>query len=501
MAEKSNNKKRSRLSFKKKSKQTLHKDDVTVVDTQVAKKAVVGTAVGNAMEWFDFGIYSYLAATIGQVFFPELSGPVQLIYSFATFAVAFLVRPIGGMFFGMLGDRLGRKKVLAMTLTLMALSTLSIGLIPSYASIGATATILLLVARLVQGFSTGGEYAGAMTFIAESTPDKRRGVLSSGLEMGTLIGYIAGSGIVTLLTFILGSDTMVDWGWRIPFFIAAPIGFVGFWLRNRLEETPAFEAMEESRDDNEHVSMKDILVYHRKPLLIGLIVVFFYNVVNYMVLSYMPSHLSAVLGYGETKGLLLILIVMVLMVPIVLMMGYFGDRIGAKRIIQGGLIGLILLSIPAFLLIGSGNTLLVFFGVMLLAIFSSSFQGTMPSLLPSLFFTEVRYGALAITYNISASVFGGTTPLLVSWLINAMSNRMVPAYYLIFASLIGIMVVTYLVKDTSGKPLRGSMPAVAEKEDIEEVIEEPEEALWWEEEKHEIDQRIEESDDDNNNNS
>ncbi|WP_108022005.1 MFS transporter [Melghirimyces profundicolus] len=455
---------------------------------EVAKKAVAATGLGNAMEWFDFGIYSYLAVTIGKVFFPEMTGGVQLIYTFATFAVAFLVRPLGGLFFGMLGDRLGRKKVLAMTLIVMAISTLSIGLIPSYTTIGSTATILLLIARLVQGFSTGGEYAGAMTFIAESTPDKKRGVMASGLEVGTLIGYIAGAGLVTLLTFILGSETMVNWGWRIPFLIAGPIGFIGFYLRNRLEETPAFEAMEEARNDRQHLSMKDIFISHWRTLLIGMIVVFFYNVVNYMVLSYMPSHLSAVLGYGETKGLLLVVIIMLIMVPIVIMMGYFGDRIGAKRIVQGGLIGLIFLSIPSFLLIASGNIWMVFLGLMMLAVFSSSFQGTMPSLLPSLFFTEVRYGALAITYNISASLFGGTTPLVVSWLINLTADRLVPAYYLVFASLIGIFVVTYFVKDTTGKSLRGSPPAVEEKQEIRDVLEKPEEALWWKEEKNKIDE-------------
>lgn len=449
----------------------------------MAKKAVVATALGNAMEWFDFGIYSYLAVTMGKVFFPEMSSGVQLIYAFATFAVAFLARPLGGFLFGMLGDRWGRKRVLAITLILMAVSTLSIGLIPSYASIGSTATFLLLLARLVQGFSTGGEYAGAMTFIAESTPDKKRGVMASGLEVGTLIGYVAGSGLVTLLTFVLGTETMLDWGWRIPFWIAAPLGLIGFYLRNRLEETPAFEAMEETREENNHISIKEILTSYWKTLLIGMIVVFFYNVVNYMVLSYMPSHLSAVLGYGETKGLLLIVIVMVIMIPIVILMGYFGDRLGAKRIVQGGLIGVILLSLPAFWLIGSGSTGYVFLGLMMLAIFSSTFQGSMPSLLPSLFYTEVRYGALAITYNISASIFGGTTPLLVSWLINWTKSHLVPAYYLIFAGVVGIVVVTYFVKDTSGKSLRGSPPAVAGEHEIQEVLEEPEEALWWREEK------------------
>lgn len=475
-----------------KSKPKLRKEEITIVDTGSARKAVVATAVGNGMEWFDFGIYSYLAATIGQVFFPNVSGPMQLVFSFATFAVAFIARPLGGIFFGMLGDRLGRKKVLAITLIMMALATLSIGLIPSHASIGYTATVLLLIARLVQGFSSGGEYSGAMTFIAESTPDKKRGFMSSALEVGTLVGYIAGAGLVTLLTYILGQETMLDWGWRIPFFLSAPIGLIGFYLRNNLEETPAFEAMkEEKSEEDDDVSVKDILKYHWRAILIGMFVVFFYIVVNYTVLSYMPSHLTAVLGYGETEGLLLIVIVMVIMIPIVLLMGYFSDRIGAKKIIQGALIGLILLSIPAFHLIASDNTILVFLGLMILGIFSASFQGTMPSLLPSLFFTNVRNGALAITFNISASLFGGTTPLLVSWLISKTMNEMIPAYYLIFASIIGIIVVTIFLKDTSGKALRGSPPAVEEKKEIKEILQEPEEALWWHDERKEIEERIE----------
>lgn len=475
----------------KKAKQTLHKDDITIVDSKAAKKAVVAAGIGNAMEWFDFGIYSYLAVTLGQVFFPEVTGSMQLVYTFATFAVAFLVRPIGGIFFGMLGDRLGRKRILAITLIIMALATLSIGLIPSYASIGVTASVLLLVARLVQGFSTGGEYSGAMTYIAESTSDKKRGFMSSGLEVGTLVGYVGGAGVVTLLTFLLGEETMLEWGWRIPFFIAAPIGIIGLYLRNNLEESPAFQAMEDAKEEEQRVTLKEILVYHKKPLLIGMLLVLFYNVVDYMLLSYMPSHLSSVLGYGETKGLLLILIVMLIMIPIVLTMGYVSDRIGTKKIILTGLIGLVILSIPAFMMIGSGNNWLVFLGLMIIAVFLASFQGTMPSVLPSLFFTDVRYGSLSLTYNVSASLFGGTTPLVIAWLISKTMSNMVPAYYIMAVSIIGIIVVSFFVKETSGKPLRGSAPAVEEKHEIQGILEEPEDALWWKGEKASLDERKE----------
>jgi len=478
---------------RKKSKRRLKKDDITIVDTDAAKKAVVATALGNAMEWFDFGIYSYLAVTIGKVFFTGVTGPLQIVYSFATFAVAFIVRPLGGMFFGMLGDKLGRKKILTITLVLMSLATLSMGLIPGYAKIGNLAPILLLLARLVQGFSTGGEYSGAMTFIVESSPDKKRGFLSSGLEVGTLVGYIAGSGIVTILSFILGPEKMLDWGWRIPFFIAAPIGLIGLYLRNNLEETPIFEAMNEGKPkENEKGLIKKVFVFHWPQLLKGMVLVLFFNVVDYMLLSYMPSYLNVVLGYEETKGLLLILIVMFIMIPIVLLMGYFSDRIGNKRIILGGLIGVILLSIPSFKMIESGSNWMVFLGLMILAILLATFEATMPSMLPSLFFTQVRYVALAITFNISVSLFGGTTPLVLAWLIKVTDNKMIPAYYIMAACLIGIITMIF-VKETTGKALRGSAPAVEEKHEIAEILENPQEAIWWKEERNNILEKMDES--------
>jgi MHS family proline/betaine transporter-like MFS transporter len=479
--------------FRRHSERKLKKDDITIVDADAAKKAVVATALGNAMEWFDFGIYSYLAVTIGKVFFSGVAGPLQIVYSFATFAVAFIVRPLGGMFFGRLGDKLGRKKILTITLTLMSLATLSMGLIPGYATIGNLAPILLLLARLIQGFSTGGEYSGAMTFIVESSPDKKRGFLSSGLEVGTLVGYIAGSGIVTVLSYMLGPDKMLDWGWRIPFFIAAPIGLIGLYLRNHLEETPVFEAMNEEKDNEKDKGViKKVLTFHWPQLLKGMVLVLFFNVVDYMLLSYIPTYLNVVLGYGETKGLLLILIVMFIMIPIVLTMGYFSDRIGNKRLIMGGLIGIILLSIPSLKMIGSGNNWIVFFGLMILAVLLATFEATMPSMLPSLFFTEVRYVALAIAFNISVSLFGGTTPLVTAWLIKVTGNKMVPAYYIMAACLIGI-VTMFFVKETTGKALRGSAPAVEEKHEIADILEDPQEALWWKEEKINIDEKAAES--------
>lgn len=222
-------------------------DDITVIDNDMLKRAVGAAALGNAMEWFDFGVYSYLAVIIGKVFFPDANNAVQLIATFGTFAAAFLVRPIGGLVFGPLGDRIGRQKVLAMTMIMMSIGTFCIGLIPAYSSIGIMAPILLLVARLIQGFSTGGEYGGAATFIAEYSTDKRRGFMGSFLEFGTIGGYLLGASLVTVMTTVMSNEAMMSWGWRVPFFIAAPLGLFGLYVRLKLEETPAFQQHMENR--------------------------------------------------------------------------------------------------------------------------------------------------------------------------------------------------------------------------------------------------------------
>ena len=275
----------------------LSLDDITIVDKSLLKRAVGAMALGNAMEWFDFGVYSYIAVTLGQVFFPSSNPSAQLIATFGTFAAAFLVRPIGGMVFGPLGDRIGRQRVLAMTMIMMAAGTFAIGLIPSYSSIGIFAPVLLLVARLVQGFSTGGEYGGAATFIAEFSTDKRRGFMGSFLEFGTLIGYVLGAGTVALLTATLSHEALLSWGWRVPFLIAGPLGLVGLYIRMKLEETPAFKKQAEARESEDKAlptqTLRDLLARQWKALLLCVGLVLIFNVTDYMALSYLPSYLSS----------------------------------------------------------------------------------------------------------------------------------------------------------------------------------------------------------------
>ncbi len=459
----------------------LRRTDITVTDEAAVKRAVKAASLGNAMEWFDFGIYSYLAVTIGHVFFPSGNDTVQLVSSFATFAVSFLVRPIGGMVFGPMGDKIGRKKVLALTMIMMAVGTLAIGLIPSYATIGFWAPVLLIFFRLVQGFSTGGEYGGASTFIAEYAPDKRRGYFGSFLELGTLAGYTGAAGLVLILNTALGADTMDSWGWRLPFLVAGPLGLVGLYLRLKLDETPAFQKMEdatshaapEGASTVESTAKGDLAKIFRQywpTLILCVALVGAYNITDYMLLSYMPTYLSDELGYDDSHGLLILIGTMIVLMLVISRVGRLSDRFGRKPLLMAGMLGFLFLSLPSFLLIKQGSLLAVFAGMLLLGLSLVCLLGTMSATLPALFPTSVRYGSLSVGYNISASLFGGTAPLVITSLIGVTGTDMIPAYYSMAAAVVGVIAVACM-KETAQKPLSGSPPSVETKEEAAELVE------------------------------
>ena len=430
-----------------------------VVDEHEVKRAVGATAMGNAMEWFDFGIYSYLAVVLGKVFFPGSAD--GLIYSLAAFAVAFLARPIGGFFFGMLGDRIGRRSVLATTIIAMAVATFSIGLIPSYASIGMWSPVLLYAARLVQGFSTGGEYSGASTFVTEFAPDRRRGFFASFLEVGTISGFIAGAALVTGLTAALGDAAMESWGWRVPFLLAGPLGVIGLYLRLRLSETPAFAKMSEQAHARSGGSrLHEIVFEHSRVVLLCMAVVLALNVTNYLVLTYMPNYLSGTLGYDTKRSLSLSLLTMLVMLAAIPFVGRLGDRIGRRPVLLAACVGYLALSLPSLWLLQQGSIVAILAGLLILGLCQTLFIGTTPSTLPAMFPTAIRYGGLSIAYNLSASLFGGTAPLVAEWLVRITGDEYMPAYYAMLAALVGLLAVLFM-DETSGRPLEGSAPTIS----------------------------------------
>ncbi|GHA49186.1 MULTISPECIES: MFS transporter [Streptomyces] len=449
-------------------------DDVQVVEPPLLRRAVGASALGNCMEWFDFGVYSYLAATIGKVFFPGASPAAQVISSFATFAAAFVVRPLGGLVFGPLGDRIGRQKVLATTMIMMAAGTFAIGVIPGYSTIGLAAPVLLLLARMVQGFSTGGEYGGATTFVAEYSPDRRRGFLSSWLDFGTFTGYALGSALVTLLNLALTDEQMLSWGWRVPFLIAGPLGVIGLYMRLKLEESPAFQ---QQLDDHEKTlaqesaggEFKDIVRNHWRPLLVCMGLVLLYNVTNYMVTGYLPTYQTETLHRSSGSADLMVLVGMVWIVVLITFLGRLSDRVGRRPLYAVAAAAMIVLAVPAFLLIKAHGTWPPVLGVLLLATLLACFAAPSAATLPALFPTAVRYAAMGIGFNIAVAAFGGTTPLVTAALVSLTGDDLMPAYYLMLAGAIGLLTVRFL-PESAQVPLKGSQPMVGSREERRELI-------------------------------
>ncbi len=431
--------------------QTTKPNDVS---PGILRRAIGASAIGNAVEWFDYGVYAYLTTHIAASLFPEGSNGV--FYTLVGFAISFLIRPIGGLFWGPLGDRIGRKRVLAMTIMLMASSTLVIGLIPSYASIGIWAPIILYASRMLQGFSAGGEYGGACTFMAEYAPDKKRGFYGSFLEVGTLAGFTLGNAIALLLVNTLDDPSMESWGWRLPFFIAAPLGLIGLYLRTRLEDTPVFRELEQQRKTEDDVAgvFKDLLTRYTRPILTLFGLVIALNVVNYTLLSYMPTYLQTTLDMKESDALLVPLFGQLAMLFTLPFFGALSDRIGRKPMWLFSCAALVVAVIPMYLLIGTSLAGAII-GFAVLGMLYAPQLATISATFPAMFPTIVRFAGVAIGYNVATSLFGGTSSAINEALIDATGSNLVPAYYMLGACLIGIASAYFLI-ETNGLSLRGT---------------------------------------------
>lgn len=423
-------------------------------DQPMMRRAVTAAAIGNMVEWYDFGIYGFLAGTIGAVFFPSDNATVSLLAAFATFAIAFLVRPLGAFFFGPLGDKIGRKRVLAATILLMSGATLAVGLLPGYAAIGIVAPILLILCRLAQGFSTGGEYGGAATFVSEHAPDQRRGFVTSWLEFSSLVGFALGAGLSTILTLSLSDASMTSWGWRIPFLLAGPLGLIGLYLRLRLEDTPNFRALVENSEVAKS-PLRESFKNDRGAMLRVLGISTMANSGQYLVFTYMPNYLSSdeSLGLSSAAALLVVLASIVLMMVVITRVGALSDRVGRKPVMLASGIGLFFLTYPALYLISLGNWLPISIGVAVLALLVVSNMGPLPSTLAALFPTRTRYCGFSVGYNVGVAVFGGTTPFIATWLVSVTNNSLAPAFYLMATAAAGIVAIL-LSAESARVPLR-----------------------------------------------
>jgi MHS family proline/betaine transporter-like MFS transporter len=410
---------------------------VEEADLPTVRKAVAGAAIGNAVEWFDYAVYSYLLTQVTLTFFPEFDPASRALFGFAGIAIPFVLRPLGGIILGPLGDRFGRRQVLAVTIILMSGATFLVGVLPGFSVIGIAAPILLLTLRLIQGFSTGGEYGGAATFIAEYAPTARRGFFGSFLEFGTLSGTVLGAVLATVVRLGLPEDALNSWGWRIPFLVAGPLGLVGFYLRSKLEDTPAFRAAEKSHTTTS-APFREVLrnTWPQILKLIGFVMLL--NVANYTLLVYMETYLTQVVDIDETESLFVLVIVMLVMMAVITPIGRLSDRIGRKPLLLGSAISTLVLAVPAFWLLHQGGWAPVIIGIAILGIQLVLMLGTIGSALPAMFPCRNRYGGFSIGYATSTAAFGGTAPLINEALIQATGNTYMPAFYLMLAAAVAI---------------------------------------------------------------
>ena len=415
-------------------------------------RAVVGAAFGNMVEWFDYASYGYLAAVIATVFFAPGNETAALLGTFGIFALSFVVRPIGGLVWGHYGDKLGRQRILALTIIIMSGATFAIAFIPGHASIGIAAPLLLLLFRLVQGFSASGEYAGASSFIAEYAPEGRRGLLVSMVPASTAAGLLLGATLASLLQFNLSDEALYAWGWRIPFLIAGPLGLIGLYIRLKLEDTPAFQALE-SKHEVARAPILQTLCGNWRQLVVAFGVVCLNAVGFYMILSYMPTYLSEELGFDPVSSILTTIVSVAIYVIFLPIVGMLADRVGRKPVMFTACILFVLLTLPAFELMSIGGIGFAILAQVMLGAILAGNDGVLATFLTEMFPTRVRYTSFALSFNLGNAIFGGTAPFVATFLIALTGTSFAPGYYLMGAAVIAFVALLFTT-ETAGKSLQ-----------------------------------------------
>lgn len=407
------------------------------------RRGVAAAALGNIIEWFDYGIYSFAAVTIGLHFFDTKDASTAALSAFAVFALSFLARPIGGLVIGILGDRRGRRDMLMLTVGLMTAATVAIGLLPTYAQIGFLAPALLTLARLVQGFSAGGEYGGANTFMAEVAPAGRRGFFGSILESGVLIGYLGGAGLVVGLMSVMPDEAWQEWGWRIPFLASLPLGILALLLRRHLEDTPVFEKMKATAE----LTKSPLLDTFRRapmPLLVTFLVVAYANGAYYLILTFLPSYVQTELGMSANLSLTLSIVVMLALLVTIPLCGRLGDRVGRRKLMSASLIAHLILAVPSVVLFTSGNVVAVFAAALLLGVALAPLASQYAAALTVLFPRSIRYTGFTLSFNVATAIFGGSAPFLVGTLLESTGNNFVIAFFLMGVALLAAIGVRFM---------------------------------------------------------
>ena len=413
-----------------------------------ARFNILAGAIGNALEWYDFAIYGFLAPILGKLFFPSEDAFASLLSAFGAFAVGYAARPVGGAIFGHLGDRFGRKTALVVSIIAMGAATSAIGVLPDHDQIGTAAALFLVVLRIVQGLSVGGEYSCSIVYMAEHAPPERRGLDSSWPQFGCLIGFLLGSGIGALTSTVLGQEVMDNWGWRVPFVLGAVIAVAGLIFRSRLTELPATRRQGSSAGLPIVIALRD---YWRSiARLISLILVG--GVGFYMIFVYAASYLTEQMHLTTARALDINTISLLFMLVLTAPAAMLSDRIGRKPMLYTVALSAFFVAIPLWWLMHQNSFLLILLGQMGFALIFAVAFAVIPSVMAELLPAEVRCSGASIGYNLCLGLFGGTTPLVATYLVARTADDFAPAYYLMAAALLQLVGLIGM-KEMAGKRL------------------------------------------------
>ncbi len=404
-------------------------------------KTVTASLVGNLFEWYDFALFGYFAPIIGKLFFPSENKSVELIAAFGAFAAGYLIRPLGGMIFGHIGDRMGRKKAMVLSILLMAIPTALIGILPTYAEIGIWAPILLMAIRMLQGVSMGGNYGGSITFTTEHSVPARRGLIGSFAITSCLVGIMAGSGAAALSSNFFSDAELMAWGWRVPFLFGILICFVGFYIRRNVPESPEYIIAKEAGELKAN-PVKEVFATHGRTLVKVVMAVMLHDLSFYILLVYMATHLSTRLGLSQGMALTINTISLLVVCVFTIISAWLSDKIGRKAVLGGAAFLFAIGTIPLLGIVNTSHDPMVILAAqMLLAIAVGGYFGPLPALMVESYPTAVRFSAVTITTNISGPLFGGTAPMVVTYLIERTGSNMIPAYYLTIGAVVALIVL------------------------------------------------------------
>lgn len=417
------------------------------------RRILVASLVGSSIEWFDYFLYGTVAALVfNQLFFVNEDPTIGLLLSYASFALAFFIRPFGGVIFSHIGDRIGRKKTLVITLSLMGVATFGMGLLPTYQAVGIWAPILLITLRLVQGLGIGGEWGGALLLAVEYAPADKRGLFGAIPQMGVTIGMLLGTVALSIMT-LLPENAFMTWGWRLPFIFSAFLVFFGLWIRKGIDETPSFKKVKESGEVPKLPIVETLKNYWREVLIaVGAKVV--ETAPFYIFSTFVVSYATANLGFSRTATLTAVMIATIITTILIPFMGMLSDKIGRKKLFIGGTIGMALFAFPYFWLLQQKSVLLLIVATVIgLGVIWAPITAVLGTMFSEIFDARIRYTGITLGYQIGAALAGGTAPLVATALLNRFNNSYVPvAIYIIFASVLSLAAI-WAVKDRSNQKL------------------------------------------------